>query len=248
MAQKDQWQKYSILSGDTRLVRFQPPSAEQIEIPKQVDNDKPSASIYREIIASNVAMVQHSNPQFVKRIERKRKRIISSDTKTDTKDGDFFICEVCKTRVKVALADSHKSTTCHLFSQLETEGTGSQPAIYAFSERDVGYRMLQKQGWVHGEVLGHGQDDDLSRRLKFPVAPRIKLDQSGLGSTKNEPLRLRVGDSFRKTTLDQLEGIGLRQQQRRKSTSDVKKSHKELLRDAKKEREKGLALLSYLNN
>ncbi|KAJ3002768.1 UNVERIFIED_CONTAM: hypothetical protein HDU68_006027, partial [Siphonaria sp. JEL0065] len=159
------------------------------------------------------------------------------DNEEEEEDEQTVECKLCKTQVVASKMLTHRAQTCHLLAQMEIEGKGNQPIIYAFSEKDVGYRMLQQQGWSHGEALG--VLDDANTGLKVPVAPKIKSDKAGLGSVKSTGIGIlkRVGDTFRKTPADQLDAIKKRQKKRDKSGS-IRKSHKELLRDVEQERKK----------
>ncbi|KAJ3071997.1 G patch domain and ankyrin repeat-containing protein 1 [Rhizoclosmatium hyalinum] len=252
----NQWRKYTFLSGDDKVVRFEASSrtdSESVKARAQEVSECSSASIYRQIITSDIPIQQHSNPQFVKRIKRIRKTMIqsrSSQSKGDESGNDdeaTLNCELCKTSVPASKLEVHQSQTCHLLSRLEVEGLGVQPMIYAFSEKDRGYQMLKKQGWKHGDALGV----DESMGLKLPVAPQIKRDKVGIGASKAtsaSSVMKRVGDTFRKPVSLQLAAIELQKKVQGEGTGVVKRRRAEILQDAQKSREKGLALLAYLND
>ncbi|KAJ3074470.1 hypothetical protein HDU98_011153 [Podochytrium sp. JEL0797] len=256
------WKKFAALTGD-RPVEFERSSSGLSSIktnePRPSDPSPSSASLYREIIEADVAITEHSNAQFLARIHKTKRRTqaktISAHKRLrgDTDElpaVELVECEMCKMEIPAAEVDNHRTTTCHLLARGEIEGRGEQPMIYAFSEKDVGYRMLKKQGWAHGGVLGAG-DETVGRSLQTPIAPKIKRDKGGLGTVakKNSSAGLtRVGDSFRKPVVDQIESLEKHKKLYREGNGVVKKSHQQIVKDASKERAKGIALLAYLND
>ncbi|KAJ3131311.1 hypothetical protein HK100_006523 [Physocladia obscura] len=261
------WRRYTQLSGDTKVVRFRQEVSisSQNDVADAADNHgESSASIYRSIL-SNAQSEPHSESteslalakqfQQTEKTDRKQltqsieTKILERHNKNTTSHGIF--CETCN--ITVNNLTSHFTQTSHLLASLQqTEHATEKPIIYAFSELDLGYKMLQRQGWRHGDSIG--VDPEAGKKL--PVAPKIKRDTAGLGggeSAKKSIRNLRrVGDSFRKPIAEQIQALEeakLTKRIRHREEGNIarQRSRKEIITDANRARKKGLAVLAYLN-
>ncbi|KAJ3087487.1 G patch domain and ankyrin repeat-containing protein 1 [Quaeritorhiza haematococci] len=111
-----------------------------------------------------------------------------------------FFCEICEQNISIPFPSidleeeevdtlaqeaqsKHRSSMPHLLAKIEKErqeedGTGSKgPTVYAFNEKNVGYRLLQSHGWQHGQGLGA---DNQGRT--YPIPTRLKADRLGIGA------------------------------------------------------------------
>ncbi|KAJ3404202.1 hypothetical protein HDU80_003149 [Chytriomyces hyalinus] len=272
MTEPNCWDRYVQLSGQ-RVVRFHPAQSDPHPVPASAasDDGESSAHLYRSIIASTVPVTAHlSNAQFLKRINRKKRQLDSSDavssTAEESKDASTSVvsqsisslastshCSLCETTIPTTQLDTHHTQTCHLMAAMEKEDNTQRPVIYAFSEKDTGYRMLQKHGWKHGDVLGNSEtlQHPARSRLRAPIAPKIKRDQAGLGKAvkADDSLKVmkRVGDSFRAQIRDQVEAMAASKRGGVPAAVSVR-TRSDILKEDKETRQKGIALLSYLNN
>ncbi|KAJ3227543.1 hypothetical protein HDU81_006688 [Chytriomyces hyalinus] len=268
MTEANSWDKYAQLSGQ-RVVRFHPAQshAQPTTASATPDEGESSAHLYRSIIASTVPVTAHANAQFLKRIHKKQRKLSSSDEVSSNAEGSIDTstsisqsisssaftshCSLCDTTIPSTQLDTHHTQTCHLMAAMEKEDNTQRPVIYAFSEQDTGYRMLQKHGWKHGDVLGNSETlhHPARSRLRAPIAPRIKRDQAGLGKAVKaaDSLKVmkRVGDSFRAQIRDQVEAMAA---SKRGEVSVSVRTRSDILKEDKEARQKGIALLSYLNN
>ncbi|KAJ3213515.1 G patch domain and ankyrin repeat-containing protein 1 [Dinochytrium kinnereticum] len=110
-----------------------------------------------------------------------------------------FWCEICGKNVEGVERAMHETGMNHLLAKAEAEGKPPQPVIkYSMSEKNVGYRLLQRQGWEHGKPLGP-EDESInltSSKRHFPILATLKQDRQGLGvaSDDKRTKRVKVGD------------------------------------------------------
>ncbi|KAI8838480.1 hypothetical protein BJ741DRAFT_601192 [Chytriomyces cf. hyalinus JEL632] len=270
MTEPNIWDRYAQLSGQ-RAVRFHPAQSHPHPTATSATSDEgeSSAHLYRSIIASTVPVTAHTNAQFLKRINRKKRQLDSSNavspTAEETEDASTTVshsisssasgshCSLCETTIPTTQLDTHHTQTCHLMAAMEKEDNTQRPVIYAFSEKDTGYRMLQKHGWKHGDVLGNREtlQHPARSKLRAPIAPKIKRDQAGLGKAVKADSSLkvmkRVGDSFRAQIRDQVEAMAASKRGAGSAAVSVR-TRSDILKEDKETRQKGIALLSYLNN
>ncbi|KAI8609676.1 hypothetical protein BC830DRAFT_813824 [Chytriomyces sp. MP71] len=258
-----QWHRYSELSGDKRPLRFLPSSQlsqgrEPIE--PEDDEAESSASLYRQLLATPIPTPADANPSVAKRLPRDLKSSVQSASVSSAAvvDSATTRCAVCQSRVPTHLLSTHETSTAHLHARLEAERDDSPqppPTLYAFNETHVGYRMLQQQGWRHGETLGTQEKVEAgmvatgSWKLRTPVAPRIKRDVAGLGVRveRGKGVMLRVGDTFKKSVAEQVDALDGMRRRRGREEKHERRTRREIAREAKETRKKGIAVLKYLN-
>ncbi|KAI7877042.1 hypothetical protein K492DRAFT_17418 [Lichtheimia hyalospora FSU 10163] len=132
-------------------------------------------------------------------------------------------CAECNKQIPESTMKEHIQTVAHMVSAEYMRSVD----FLTLNQSNVGFRMLQTQGWQYEEGLGA-----LGEGRRHPVATVLKKDRSGIGH-KHEPKRVThlsedIERNFKKELLQQPSG-------------------KQLARKARRESRKRVALLKYMN-
>ncbi|KAI8848160.1 hypothetical protein BC829DRAFT_394565 [Chytridium lagenaria] len=142
----------------------------------------------------------------------------------------------------------HETGLSHLLAKAETGGKVPTVVKYAMSEKDVGYRLLQKQGWQHGTALGKEDSETVletssagiaGRARHFPIAATIKQDRLGLGVNKKR--KVRVGDR------EAVDGVHPERKVGRRVETSTPLTKKQRETAERREAQKRRSLLAYMN-
>lgn len=141
-------------------------------------------------------------------------------------------CEKCNMHIPQDDLQRHIRGTAHMVSSDFPTPTD----FLTLNGSNIGFRMLQSQGWKYEEGLGAS-----GQGRRHPIATSLKHDRLGLGHS-NSP-RKRVTHSWQETEQYYLKRQG------KSATTKIQymPSGKELARKARKESRQRVAMLRYLN-
>ncbi|KAK4693969.1 hypothetical protein P7C70_g8828, partial [Phenoliferia sp. Uapishka_3] len=112
------------------------------------------------------------------------------------------------------------------------------PIAYGIKPTNIGWKLLQKQGWKEGQGLGPNEvGDSDGGGLKVPLKASEKFDRKGLGGKKEKK---NPGEDKRRKEADKKRERGALEEWERGGREAVKKARKDEV--ARKE------LLAYLNS
>ena len=137
------------------------------------------------------------------------------------------ICIDCGMEIKGS-EEGHVRSLAHLSS---AKPPTEPPVVYGLNRTNVGFRMLESQGWSTGTGLGTDQQG-----RTFPIATQLKKDREGVGSKK----------SRRRITHPDYEANQDSAAKQRHSSSTLRRTRKDIEEEAERERQKRLALNAYM--
>jgi hypothetical protein len=217
-------QKRTIMSKYTRPIEF---IAESSTIPEKerkkqkiISNGDKVASFYRSIISTSSKTKSTDSIPISSDIINKPKKIV-----------DIWWCKSCSQSVPKSDYKRHIQGTAHMVSNASSE---SAPDILTLNGKNVGFRMLQLQGWRYEEGLGKNAQ---GRRLPIPTV--LKQDRLSIGheETGHKAITHKYKDIEKKAIARQ-----------RMEAESRKDPGKEIARKAKAESERRAAILRYMKN
>ncbi|CDH55443.1 predicted protein [Lichtheimia corymbifera JMRC:FSU:9682] len=189
-------------SDNTRSLSLPPPST---------SSGDDIANLYRSIVSSA------SSPSS----EPATSIPIAEDSNASSSSTTF--CAECNKQIPESTMKEHIQTVAHMVSAEYMRSVD----FLTLNQSNVGFRMMQTQGWQYEEGLGA-----LGEGRRHPVATVLKKDRSGIGH-KHEPKRVThlsrdIEQNFKKELPQPPSG-------------------KQLARKARRESKKRVAMLKYMN-
>ncbi|KAI9492147.1 hypothetical protein BDB00DRAFT_829376 [Zychaea mexicana] len=181
------------------------------------------ASLYNSIVSCSNTQDTQSNtnahvPTTVKKEEGQQ----------DDEEDEKIRCHDCELDVPIASLEQHLRGIAHRTSSSTTTPT----EFLALNGSNVGFRLLKSQGWKYDQGLG---PEGEGRR--HPIATALKQDTLGLGH----------GESKRKRVTHRYEEVE-EHYRNKKPEAKARPSGKVMARQARKDSQKRVAMLHYLNN
>ncbi|KAI9478576.1 MAG: hypothetical protein EXX96DRAFT_619503 [Benjaminiella poitrasii] len=147
-------------------------------------------------------------------------------------DETTWYCKSCEMTIPRVDYKRHVQGTAHLVSSADT----SEPApdILTLNGANVGFRMLQSQGWEYEQGLGA-----TNQGRRHPIATVLKQDRFGVGhqSTGKKVVTHKYKE-IEKRAIDR----------QRREAENQKDAGKEIAKKAKEESKKRVAILHYMKN
>lgn len=222
-------QKRTIMSKYTRPIEFVSEgntTIKQAETKRQKTSSSSGdqvASFYRSIITSS-----STKPK----ISKNDTSTISSDKIADSSksiEEETWWCESCKQTVLKSDYTRHIQGTAHMVSN-----SSAAPDMLKLNGKNVGFKMMQSQGWKYEEGLG---PEGEGRR--HPIATVLKQDRLGVGheETGRKVVTHKYKDIEKKVIARQ-----------RMEAENQKDPGKEIARKAEAETERRAAILRYMKS
>ncbi|KAI8879297.1 hypothetical protein K501DRAFT_287452 [Backusella circina FSU 941] len=181
-----------------------------IEIPKKkVSNGDDIASFYKQITSSNDMKKEDPKP------------------KVDSSSSTIW-CESCQCNVAHHDYQRHIRGTAHGQSK-----DMPSPSVLILNSKNMGYKMLETQGWKYQEGLG-----PTGEGRRHPISTVLKQDRLCIGHA--ETGKKAVTHKYREIEKKAI-------QKHRMELLRQRPSGKQLARSAKRETEERKRLLAYLN-
>lgn len=227
LAYEEPQQKRTIIRKYARPIEFVSESSKISE--KDTKRQKTSssgdqvASFYRSIISASSSKPKISNNTSTIHDSNKAKAGKAAE--------ETRWCKSCSQAVPKADYKRHIQGTAHMVSN-----TNSEPAVdtLTLNGKNVGFKMLQSQGWKYEEGLG---PEGEGRR--HPIATVLKQDRLGIGH--EETGRKVVTHKYK-----EIEQKAIARQ--RLEAESQKDPGKEIARKAKAETERRAAILRYMKS
>lgn len=225
--QPNQESRKIVVSKYARPIEFIPKSTRDVqETAMKKTNGDEVASMYRSIISLPSNRTAGDCTLYNKNGTCTRKE---EDVMTADADDKGVWCESCEVVVLQSDYKRHIQGTAHMVT---SHSNIPAPDILTLTGKNIGFKMLQSQGWKYEDGLGpNGQ----GRRL--PIATVFKQDRLCIGHQKRGPKMVtHKYAEIERITLDRI----------RKERSQQKDPGKEIAKKAKAESRSRVALLHYL--
>lgn len=181
------------------------------------------ASFYRSIISSPSSS---TSPPIIK--EQKEKELELEQQALTAKE-ETIKCESCDMIISKSDYKRHIQGTAHMVS---SQASYPAPDILTLNGSNVGFKMLQSQGWQYEEGLG---PDSKGRR--HPIATVLKQDRLGIGHQ----------DTGKKLVTHKYREIEKRAIERQRMLAESQKDPgKEIAKQSKAESKRRVAILRYM--
>ncbi|CAO3617161.1 unnamed protein product [Mucor fragilis] len=186
-------------------------------------NGNKVASFYRSIISSpSIAATVSSST--TKKSREKEPKLEEKPSETTIK------CESCDMIISKSDYKRHIQGTAHMVSNQAMYPP--TPDILTLNGSNVGFRMLQSQGWQYEQGLGPG-----SQGRRHPIATVLKQDRLGIGHQ----------DTGKRVVTHRYREIEKRAIERQRMLAESQKDPgKEIAKQSKAESEKRVAILRYM--
>ncbi|RUS22236.1 hypothetical protein BC937DRAFT_89927 [Endogone sp. FLAS-F59071] len=133
-------------------------------------------------------------------------------------------CPNCELHIPISLHERHLRGTTHLLSK---PFEAPIPDVLTLNETNIGFKMLRAQGWEYEQGLGaEGQG------RRHPISTSLKNDKLGLGAKPNKRVVTHSHAEITDTA---------------RALLDVKPTQREIIAQEKRDREKRLAMMEYMN-
>ncbi|KAK4519244.1 Pyrimidine nucleotide transporter, mitochondrial [Mucor velutinosus] len=197
-------------------------TATVVDSSDKINGDK-VASFYRSIVSSpSIAATASSSTKK----ESKEKELEPKEKPTE----ETMKCESCDMTISKSDYKRHIQGTAHMVSNQAMYPL--TPDILTLNGSNVGFRMLQSQGWQYEQGLG---PDSQGRR--HPIATVLKQDRLGIGHQ----------DTGKKVVTHRYKEIEKRAIERQRMLAESQKDPgKEIAKQSKAESEKRVAILRYM--
>lgn len=143
----------------------------------------------------------------------------------DTSESSSVVwCPNCELHIPTSLHERHLRGTTHLLSK---PFEAPIPDVLTLNETNIGFKMLRAQGWEYEQGLGaEGQG------RRHPISTSLKNDKLGLGAKPNKRVVTHSHAEITDTA---------------RTLLDVKPTRREIIARGKRDREKRLAMMEYMN-
>ncbi|KAG2195805.1 hypothetical protein INT46_004421 [Mucor plumbeus] len=193
------------------------------------NNGDQVASFYRSIISSSSSS---SSPPIIneqKEKEKKPEPELELEQRTSTAKEETIKCDSCDMIISKSDYKRHIQGTAHMVS---SQVSYPAPDILTLNGSNVGFKMLQSQGWQYEEGLG---PDSKGRR--HPIATVLKQDRLGIGHQ----------DTGKKLVTHKYMEIEKRAIERQRMLAESQKDPgKEIAKQSKAESKRRVAILRYM--
>jgi hypothetical protein len=199
------------------------------------NNGNQVASFYRSIISSSSSS---SSPPIINEQKEKEKEKEPEpepepepelEQRTSTAKEETIKCDSCDMIIFKSDYKRHIQGTAHMVS---SQASYPAPDILTLNGSNVGFKMLQSQGWQYEEGLG---PDSKGRR--HPIATVLKQDRLGIGHQ----------DTGKKLVTHKYREIEKRAIERQRMLAESQKDPgKEIAKQSKAESKRRVAILRYM--
>lgn len=175
--------------------------------------------------------VRHSSGDQVASLYRSITSASSTRSSTYDKAGeDTIYCKYCDLNISKKDYKRHTQGTAHMV----TSDTQPPPTdILTLNGSNVGFKMLQSQGWQYDEGLGAQ-----NQGRRHPIPTVLKQDRLGIGHQ----------ETGKKAVTHKYKEIEKKAIQKHLESLEKKDPGKEIARKAKAESNERVSLLNYLKN